>query len=269
MSDGNRSLVNWMRRNVPPSAAASARASVVLPTPGMSSISRWPRDSKVTIAARIASGLPRTTVATASSSFRTAPMSVDDIGADPRPPRPEVELPEDTGTAGMFGDYSLKTRAAMPVRDATDRRRPWPDVGPGRPVSGGQVKPALAAIVQRHHELQHVPEQRGDGREQHQRGCDERLGREMAHHQAGLIQDVPGHHEDHRAGEQRAETETEEGRREDHAERGECRDRERAAQEREILLGEENRESQADEDRERDHHGLTEDRCDLSAHQHA
>src|ERR1044071_7017256 len=190
MSDGNRSLVNWMRRNVPPSAAASARASVVLPTPGMSSINRWPRDSRVTMAARIDSGLPRTTVATASSSFRTAPMSVDDIGADPRPPRPEVELPEDTGTAGMFGEYSLKTPAAIPVRDGTDRRRPWPDVGPGRPVSGGEITPALAAIVQRHHELQHVPEQRGDGREQHQRGCDERLGREMAHHQAGLIQDV-------------------------------------------------------------------------------
>src|SRR4051812_44566844 len=125
MSDGNRSLVNWIRRNVPPSAAASARASVVLPTPGMSSISRWPRDSRVTIAARIASGLPRTTVATVSSSLRTAPMSVEDIG-------------EDAGTAGMSGEYSRKSRGSAPV-------------------------------VERHEELEHVPEQRRDRREQHQR----------------------------------------------------------------------------------------------------
>src|SRR5215470_12875756 len=137
MSDGNRSLVNWIRRNVPPSAAASARASVVLPTPGMSSISRWPRDSRVTIAARIASGLPRTTVATASSSLRTAPMSVDDMGARPRlglgPPTGDV----DAGTAGMSGEYSRKSRRSA------------------------------AVAVQLHEQLEHVPEQRRDGREQH------------------------------------------------------------------------------------------------------
>src|SRR3954454_1160544 len=104
MSDGKRSLVNWMRRNVPPSAAASARASVVLPTPGMSSINRCPRDSSATTAARIASGLPRTTVATASSSLRTAPISVDDSGAGPNVVT--MGPPDDTGTAGMFEDYN-------------------------------------------------------------------------------------------------------------------------------------------------------------------
>jgi hypothetical protein len=36
-------------------------------------------------------------------------MSVDDSGAGPRP---EVELPEDTGTAGMSAEYSLKSLAA-------------------------------------------------------------------------------------------------------------------------------------------------------------
>src|SRR5262245_59337472 len=140
MSDGKRSLVNWIRRNVPPSAAASARASVVLPTPGMSSISRWPRDSRVTIAARIASGLPRTTVATASSSLRTAPMSVDDIGAGRIPPKSEGEPPRgdvDAGAAGMSSEYSRKSRASAPV-------------------------------VERHQELEHVPEQRRNRREQHQ-----------------------------------------------------------------------------------------------------
>src|SRR3954467_8947806 len=156
MSDGSRSLVNWIRRNVPPSAAASARASVVLPTPGMSSISRWPRDSRVTTAARIASGLPRTTVATESSSLRTAPMSVEDIGAEP---------PEDAGTAGMSGKYSRKSRGSAPV-------------------------------VERHEELEHVPEQRRDRREQHQGRGDVRGRGEHAHHQAGLIQDVPGHDQD-------------------------------------------------------------------------
>jgi hypothetical protein len=40
MSEGSRSLVNWMRWNVPPMLAASERARVVLPTPGTSSISK-------------------------------------------------------------------------------------------------------------------------------------------------------------------------------------------------------------------------------------
>src|SRR3954468_16541985 len=134
MSDGNRSLVNWIRRNVPPSAAASARASVVLPTPGMSSISRCPRDNSVTTAARIASGLPRTTVATASSSLRTAPISVDEIGAG-------------AGAAGIRAQYSA----------------------------------LLAAVIERHQELQDVPEQRRDRREQHQRGGDRGGRREVRH----------------------------------------------------------------------------------------
>ena len=39
MSAGSRSAVAWMRLNVPPSERANARASVVLPLPGMSSMS--------------------------------------------------------------------------------------------------------------------------------------------------------------------------------------------------------------------------------------
>src|SRR5688572_16530861 len=125
MSDGNRSLVNWIRRNVPPSDAASARARVVLPTPGMSSIRRWPRESSATIEARIASGLPRTTAPTASSSLRTAPMSVDEIGAD-------------AVTAGMSDEYSPETQDGDPE-------------GPRRAVA------SLATLVaQAHQELQHV-----------------------------------------------------------------------------------------------------------------
>ena len=40
MSLGSRSGVNWMRRTVQSSARASDLASIVLPTPGTSSISR-------------------------------------------------------------------------------------------------------------------------------------------------------------------------------------------------------------------------------------
>ena len=39
-SDGSRSGVNWMRRTVQSTDRASARASIVFPTPGTSSISR-------------------------------------------------------------------------------------------------------------------------------------------------------------------------------------------------------------------------------------
>ena len=50
--------MNWMRRKVPPTARASARASVVLPTPGTSSMSRWPRAASAATARRTTSGLP-------------------------------------------------------------------------------------------------------------------------------------------------------------------------------------------------------------------
>ena len=41
-SEGNMSGVNWMRRKSQPMERAIARASMVLPTPGTSSIKRWP-----------------------------------------------------------------------------------------------------------------------------------------------------------------------------------------------------------------------------------
>src|SRR5689334_13147081 len=59
MSAGSMSLVNWMRWKCRPSERASTCASVVLPTPGMSSISRWPRASMQASAMRICASLPR------------------------------------------------------------------------------------------------------------------------------------------------------------------------------------------------------------------
>src|SRR5262245_10298716 len=51
-SDGSMSEVNWIRWNSAPIERASAAASVVLPTPGTSSMSRWPRARSPTTAKR-------------------------------------------------------------------------------------------------------------------------------------------------------------------------------------------------------------------------
>ena len=58
---GSRSGVNWIRRTVASIERASALASVVLPTPGTSSMSRWPSASRTTRASRTTSGLPSIT----------------------------------------------------------------------------------------------------------------------------------------------------------------------------------------------------------------
>src|SRR5580698_6013941 len=53
------SLVNWRRWKRHDTERANAWASVVLPTPGTSSISRWPRASRQTRDSLTTSGLPR------------------------------------------------------------------------------------------------------------------------------------------------------------------------------------------------------------------
>src|SRR5690625_3626914 len=63
MSLGSRSLVNCTRLKLRPSTCASAWARLVLPTPGRSSISRWPRASRQASAMRSWRSLPTTTVA--------------------------------------------------------------------------------------------------------------------------------------------------------------------------------------------------------------
>ena len=65
-SEGVRSGVNWMRRKESPSAAASARTSVVFPTPGTSSISTCPPHSSAVRIRSTASPLPTTARATTS-----------------------------------------------------------------------------------------------------------------------------------------------------------------------------------------------------------
>ncbi len=70
-SDGRRSGVNWMRRNVQPMLWESAFASIVFPTPGTSSMRMWPWQSRATSAIRTSTCLPtitRSTLATARSA---------------------------------------------------------------------------------------------------------------------------------------------------------------------------------------------------------
>ena len=70
-SEGSRSGVNWMRRKVQPMLRLSALASIVLPTPGTSSIRTWPSHSSATSAMRTSTCLPtmtRSTLATTRSA---------------------------------------------------------------------------------------------------------------------------------------------------------------------------------------------------------
>ena len=61
-SPGSRSGVNWMRRTEQSSERARALASIVLPTPGTSSMSRWPSARSTVSAVRTTSSLPSMTV---------------------------------------------------------------------------------------------------------------------------------------------------------------------------------------------------------------
>src|SRR5438132_4332748 len=67
MSDGKRSGVHWIRRNVPPTDVASARASIVLPVPGKSCSSTWPPATRPAAASRTTRSLPTMTRWTFSS----------------------------------------------------------------------------------------------------------------------------------------------------------------------------------------------------------
>jgi hypothetical protein len=102
MSLGSRSGVNWMRRTEQSIDRASALASIVLPTPGTSSMSRCPSASKTMSASLTASALPsmtdsmavpiRCAVVTRSSSVRvpfgTPPPRPMSSTKKPSPKRP-------------------------------------------------------------------------------------------------------------------------------------------------------------------------------------
>src|SRR5262245_57052131 len=100
MSEGSRSGVNWMRRNVQSRDRATAFASIVLPTPGTSSMRRCPPQSRVMRHSRTSSSLwtmaratfastgsttLRTTSSEASSAPSLIPTSVPATGLYGRP----------------------------------------------------------------------------------------------------------------------------------------------------------------------------------------
>jgi hypothetical protein len=83
MSPGSRSDVPWMRWKVPPTLRASTWARSVLPTPGMSSISRCPPDSSVATATSATSCLPAITESTVATSRAPSPATSAPFGASP------------------------------------------------------------------------------------------------------------------------------------------------------------------------------------------
>ena len=68
MSKGSTSGVNCTRLSFSSSARAKASASVVLPTPGMSSISTWPPASMAIQMVRMVCGLPNTALETSAAT---------------------------------------------------------------------------------------------------------------------------------------------------------------------------------------------------------
>ncbi len=63
-SEGSRSGVNWMRLKLQPIERAMRLASIVLPTPGTSSSSTWPSQSRATSSSSTTSRLPTITRST-------------------------------------------------------------------------------------------------------------------------------------------------------------------------------------------------------------
>ncbi len=97
MSLGSRSGVNWTRRTEQSTERASAFASIVLPTPGTSSISRCPSASSTVRASRTTEGLPSITDSTASRILFA-------MCASPSSPGPAPRLPmRGAGQGGMPG----------------------------------------------------------------------------------------------------------------------------------------------------------------------
>ena len=128
MSEGSRSEVNCTRWKLSPSVAANACASVVLPTPGRSSIRRWPPASRQTNASRTSRRLPRTTVLTcAIARASESRSSVDRMAVDvsimdisdsmtaarvPFARRGSVclEIPGSTATRSRLSDRNVRER---------------------------------------------------------------------------------------------------------------------------------------------------------------
>ena len=86
-SPGSRSGVNCTRSKEQPLARASALASMVLPTPGTSSMSTWPRQRRASTHSSISASFPTITVPTLSTRRVTRSCTRADIRGPPGPTR--------------------------------------------------------------------------------------------------------------------------------------------------------------------------------------
>src|SRR3990170_3819299 len=105
-SDGSRSGVNWMRRKLQPILRLIALASIVLPTPGTSSIRMWPSHRRATRAIRTSRCLPmitRSTLAATRSaeSWTLFNVSIPVLGGPIwAPSRPQYPSRGEGGSSG-------------------------------------------------------------------------------------------------------------------------------------------------------------------------
>ena len=115
--------MNWMRWQVPPIERAIALASDVLPTPGTSSMRRWPSASRQTSARWICSRLPWMTCSTLSSERgeqaaerRVAARRGGGLNHE------HLQSVRPDGTRGVR--YGAGATASRPASRARTRRRP-------------------------------------------------------------------------------------------------------------------------------------------------
>ena len=108
ISAGSMSLVNWMRWKSRPSVLARTCASVVLPTPGRSSMSRCPRASTQAKARRICDSLPRMIWLAASMTWPTGDWAPGgDWGLSSMPGLYGVGVGKTSVRGGPTQDYAM------------------------------------------------------------------------------------------------------------------------------------------------------------------
>ena len=123
MSLGSRSGVNCTRRTEQSIERARVLASIVLPTPGTSSSSRWPSASSTVMAVRTTSGLPSMTEFIALAS------------------RPATWVTASSGAAATCGSVVRVRSASAASRVSSRPRAAAVDRPPVAPRSGSSIFP--------------------------------------------------------------------------------------------------------------------------------
>ena len=151
-SVGSRSGVNWIRRNEQSIDRAIDFASIVLPTPGTSSISRWPSATSATSASLISLCLPRTTCSTFSSIWRNRAANARGSGSFSRTSISVRPLSSMAGQQSYVREGSwVAPKDQTQAGDGkfpTDARRSNATRA-GRPTNGRPERPLFATIRHR------------------------------------------------------------------------------------------------------------------------